>query len=55
VFINYRGEDSHSYAALLYTELSRHFSAELDWCSCESIPPGADFPAHLLAAGRCWR
>jgi len=25
VFINYRGEDSHSYGALLYTELARQF------------------------------
>jgi hypothetical protein len=28
VFINYRGEDSHSYGALLYTELKSRFGKE---------------------------
>lgn len=28
VFINYRGEDSHSYGALLYTELARQFGED---------------------------
>src|SRR5215475_3385591 len=52
VFINYRGEDSHSYAALLYTELSRHFGTELVFLDSESIPAGADFVAQLLARVR---
>jgi tetratricopeptide (TPR) repeat protein len=52
VFINYRGEDSHSYGALLYAELSRCFGAELVFLDSESIPAGADFPAELLARVR---
>ena len=28
MFINYRGADSHSYGALLYTELTRQFGNE---------------------------
>jgi tetratricopeptide (TPR) repeat protein len=52
VFINYRGEDSHSYGALLYTELSRHFGAELVFLDSESIPAGADFAVQLLARVR---
>jgi hypothetical protein len=52
VFINYRGEDSHSYGALLYAELSRHFGAELVFLDSESIPAGADFPEQLLARVR---
>jgi tetratricopeptide (TPR) repeat protein len=52
VFINYRGEDSHSYGALLYTELSRHFGAELVFLDSESIPAGADFVVQLLARVR---
>jgi len=38
VFINYRGEDSHSYGALLYTELTRQFGDELVFLDAESIP-----------------
>jgi TIR domain len=52
VFINYRGEDSHSYGALLYAELSRHFGAELVFLDSESIPAGADFPTQLLTRVR---
>src|SRR5262249_43450184 len=52
VFINYRGEDSHSYGALLYAELSRHFGAELVFLDSESIPAGADFVIQLLARVR---
>jgi hypothetical protein len=51
-FINYRGEDSHSYGALLYTELSRHFGSELVFLDSESIPAGADFAVQLLARVR---
>ncbi len=48
VFINYRGEDSHSYGALLYTELCRHFGTERVFLDSESIPAGADFAEQLL-------
>src|SRR5262249_35007454 len=47
VFINYKGRDSHSYAALLYVELSRRFGPEWVFLDCESIPAGADYVAHL--------
>jgi tetratricopeptide (TPR) repeat protein len=48
VFINYRGEDSYSYGALLYTELARQFGEEQVFLDCESIPAGADFVEELL-------
>jgi hypothetical protein len=48
VFINYRGEDTHSYGALLYTELARQFGVERVFLDAESIPAGADFAAELL-------
>ncbi len=48
MFINYRGEDSHSYGALLYTELSRKFGEDRVFLDCESIPAGADFVQELL-------
>jgi hypothetical protein len=48
VFINYRGEDSHSYGALLYTELARQFGEDQVFLDCESIPAGADFVEELL-------
>ena len=47
LFINYRGADSHSYAALLYVELSRCFGPERVFLDSESIPAGADFVAQL--------
>src|SRR5712691_9725484 len=52
VFINYRGVDSRSYGALLYTELSRHFGEDLVFLDSESIPAGADFAEELLARVR---
>jgi len=52
VFINYRGEDSRSYAALLYVELSRRFGAELVFLDSESIPAGSDFGEQLLGRVR---
>jgi TIR domain/Tetratricopeptide repeat/NB-ARC domain len=52
VFINYRGEDSHSYGALLYTELTRHFGDEHVFLDAESIPAGADFVQELLGRVR---
>ena len=52
VFINYRGEDSQSYGALLYAEMRRHFGAELVFLDSESIPAGVDFPGQLMARVR---
>ena len=52
VFINYRGEDSYSYGALLHAELSRHFGAEVVFLDSESIPAGADYVAQLLGRVR---
>jgi hypothetical protein len=48
VFINYRGEDSYSYGALLHSELCRHFGQELVFLDSESIPAGADYAEQLL-------
>ncbi|HEX5402327.1 MAG TPA: FxSxx-COOH system tetratricopeptide repeat protein [Pseudonocardiaceae bacterium] len=48
MFINYRGEDSHSYGALLYTALTYHFGEDLVFLDAESIPAGADFVQELL-------
>lgn len=48
VFINYRGEDSRSYAALLYEGLSRHLGADRVFLDSESIPAGADAVEVLL-------
>ncbi|HEX5114670.1 MAG TPA: toll/interleukin-1 receptor domain-containing protein [Pseudonocardiaceae bacterium] len=52
MFINYRGEDSHSYGALLYTELTRQFGADRVFLDCESIPAGADFVEDILTRVR---
>ena len=48
VFINYRGEDSHSYGALLHAELSRRFGLQRVFLDAESIPAGADYATQLL-------
>jgi len=48
VFINYRSEDTHSYAALLYRELARHFGDGLVFLDSESIEAGADFANEIL-------
>src|SRR6266568_2765170 len=55
MFINYRGEDSHSYGALLYTELARQFGERWVFLDCESIPAGADFADELLGRARSAR
>ncbi len=52
VFISYRGEDTHSYGALLYTELVRRFGEDRVFLDAESIPAGADFAAELLGRVR---
>jgi hypothetical protein len=48
VFINYRGEDSRSYAALLHLELSRHLGDDRVFLDTESIAAGADYVSELL-------
>lgn len=55
IFINYRGEDSRSYAALLYVELSRLFGADEVFLDSESIPAGTDFVERLLSRVRAAR
>jgi hypothetical protein len=55
VFINYRGEDSHSYGALLYTELKGRFGEDQVFLDAETIPAGADFEVELLGAVRTAR
>ena len=52
VFINYRGEDSRSYGALLRLELSQRFGPESVFLDTESIPAGADFATHILGRVR---
>src|SRR5262249_51832577 len=48
VFINYRGEDSHSYGVLLYRELIGHFGEDVVFLDAESIPSGVDFAEEVL-------
>jgi tetratricopeptide (TPR) repeat protein len=48
VFINYRGEDSYSYGALLHAELSHRFGPNQVFLDSESIPAGADYVEQLL-------
>jgi tetratricopeptide (TPR) repeat protein len=55
VFINYRGEDSYSYGALLYQNLTRHLGEDLVFLDAESIPAGADFVEELLGKVRSAR
>jgi hypothetical protein len=55
VFINYRGSDSRGWAPLLYAELSRRLGSERVFLDSISIPPGADFVAHLVGRlQRAW-
>lgn len=55
VFLNYRGADSHSYAAMLRMELSREFGADQVFLDSVSIPAGADFVEQLLRRVRAAR
>jgi tetratricopeptide (TPR) repeat protein len=48
VFINYRGEDSSSSGAWLYTELTHRLGDQHLFLDAESIPAGADFAQELL-------
>lgn len=52
VFINYRGEDTRSYGALLYRELSRRLGDDLVFLDSESIEAGADFAQEILGRVR---
>lgn len=52
VFINYRGEDSHSYGALLHRDLTVHFGEDRVFLDAECIPAGADFADELLGRVR---
>jgi hypothetical protein len=47
IFINYRGEDTHSYAMLLYRELTRCLGPEMVFLDTVSIPAGADYVQQL--------
>lgn len=40
IFINYRGDDTHSYGALLHNELKGWFGEGLVFLDVESIPAG---------------
>lgn len=55
VFINYRGEDSHGYGALLYRDLIGQFGEDLVFLDAESILAGADFVQELLGRARSAR
>ena len=52
VFISYRGEDSHSYGALLYRDLIERFGKDAVFLDAESTPAGADFVEELLGRVR---
>ncbi|HEY3607401.1 MAG TPA: TIR domain-containing protein [Pseudonocardiaceae bacterium] len=52
VFINYRGEDTRSYSALLYQELARRLGNDLVFLDSESIEAGADFAREILGRVR---
>src|SRR5262249_12331319 len=55
VFINYRGDDSHGYGAVLYAEWSRRFGPDLVFLDSESIRAGVDFADQLLGRVRAAR
>jgi len=48
IFINYRGEDSDTAAALIDRELTARFGSDRVFLDCRSIPAGADFVEELL-------
>ncbi|WP_166664278.1 toll/interleukin-1 receptor domain-containing protein [Actinophytocola oryzae] len=55
LFVNYRGMDSHSYGALLYTDLIRRFGEDLVFFDAESISAGEDYVRELLTQVRSSR
>jgi TIR domain len=48
VFINYRGKDSETAAALIDRELTARFGSDRVFLDCRSIPAGVDFAEELL-------
>jgi hypothetical protein len=48
VFINYRGEDTDTAAALIDQELAARFGSDRVFLDCRSIPAGTDFAEELL-------
>jgi TIR domain len=48
VFINYRGEDTDTAAALIDRELAARFGSDRVFLDCRSIPAGVDFVEELL-------
>ena len=48
IFINYRGEDSQTAAALIDRELTARFGSDQVFLDCRSIPAGSDFAEELL-------
>lgn len=48
IFINYRGDDCRSYAALLHAELSHRFGTDSVFLDNESLVAGCDFVTYLL-------
>jgi hypothetical protein len=48
IFINYRAEDSGSYGALLYLDLSRRFGDDSVFLDSESILAGSNYAEQLL-------
>ena len=48
IFINYRGEDSQTAAALIDRELTARFGSDRVFLDCRSIPAGSDFADELL-------
>jgi tetratricopeptide (TPR) repeat protein len=49
VFVNYRGEDSDTAAALIDRELAARLGGDRVFLDCRSIPVGADFAEELLS------
>src|SRR5499433_1679199 len=48
VFINYRGADSDTAAALIDRELAARLGSDRVFLDCRSIPAGADFAEELV-------
>jgi tetratricopeptide (TPR) repeat protein len=52
IFINYRGDDSQTAAALIDRELTVQFGSDRVFLDCRSIPAGSDFAEELLGRVR---
>src|SRR5215470_858250 len=55
IFINYRGDDSQTAAALIDRELTARFGNDQVFLDCRSIPAGRDFGEELLGRVRACR